>query len=319
VREIPGRAWAIVLAVSVVSLALGWQFITDSSRAVPAFDTAFYQWRTEFLLNESPGGLIELRGATGALAGGYRVAEPVLGAMLRTVGGVAPGTHTILLSVLFRVLAAAGMATFAWKHRRSLLLFYMTLASIPALFLLQQFFGYMDNFMTLALIAGVLVLWERVRNSWGARIAVTAMLFLAGMSHPTTLIIFLLSVGAVATYRLIRERSLLAPLQSEGPLILAGTVAVVMTAAFWLGGLWGPTSSFSDAAVPPPETVDFFVNRSVGVLKNLEPLYPILILFPLIAIGLVLEARNMIRRPDAFAELMVAWTLPLLGMAGFLV
>ncbi|HEV3475582.1 MAG TPA: MFS transporter [Actinomycetota bacterium] len=319
-KEAPARPWAIVLAVAAVTVALGWQFITDSSRAVPAFDTAFYQWRAEFLLHESPGGLIELRGATGALAGGYRVAEPVLGAMLRTVGGVAASTHTILLSVLFRVLAAAGMAAFAWKHRRSLLLFYVTLVSIPALFLLQQFFGYLDNFMTAALIAGVLVLWDRVRQSWGARIAVTAMLFLAGMSHPTTLIIFLLSVGAVAAYRLIRERSLLAPLQSEGPIVLAGTVAVALTAAFWLGGLWGPTSSFSDAAVPPPETVDFFVNRSVGVLKNLEPFYPVLILFPLIAVGLVIEVARMLRRRhDTFAEVLVAWTLPLLGMLGFAV
>ena len=318
-REIPARPWAIVLALAIVTLALGWQFITDSSRAVPAFDTAFYQWRTEFLLNEDPGGLIELRGATGALAGGYRIAEPVIGALLRTVGGVAASTHTILLSVLLRVLAAAGMAAFAWKHRRNLLLFYLTLGSIPALFLLQQFFGYMDNFMTLALIAGVLVLWDRVRESWGARIAVTAMLFLSGLSHPTTLVIFLLSVGAVATYRLIRERSLLAPLRAEGPMILAGTVAVALTAAFWLGGLWGPTSSFSDAAVPPPETVDFFVNRSVGVLKNLEPFYPVLILFPLIALGLVLEVVRLLRGRDTFAEVQVAWTIPLLGMLGFVV
>jgi len=318
VRE-AGRPWAIVLAVALVTLALGWQFITDASRPVPAFDTAYYQWRAEFLLNEDPAGLIELRGATGALAGGYRIAEPVLGAMLRTVGGVAAPTHTILLSVLFRVLAAAGMAAFAWKHRRSLLLFYVTLAAIPALFLLQQFFGYLDNFMTVALIAGVLVLWDRVRDSWGARIAVTAMLFLAGLSHPTSLVIFLLSVGAVATYRLIRERSLLAPLQSEGPIVLAGTVAVAMTAAFWLGGLWGPTSSFSDAAVPPPETVDFFINRSVGVLKNLEPFYPVLTLFPLIAVGLVLEAVKVLRDRDAVAEVLVAWTLPLAGMLGFAV
>ena len=104
------RPWAIVLAVALVTLALGWQFIIDASRPVPAFDTAYYQWRVEFLLNEEPGGLIELRGATGALAGGYRIAEPVLGAMLRTVGDVTASTHTVLLSVLFRVLAAAGMA-----------------------------------------------------------------------------------------------------------------------------------------------------------------------------------------------------------------
>ena len=45
--------------------------------------------------------MIELRGATGALAGGYRVAEPVLGALMRTVGGVAPAVPTVMLSILF--------------------------------------------------------------------------------------------------------------------------------------------------------------------------------------------------------------------------
>src|SRR5919106_4526157 len=281
-QALAGRPWLGLLVVIAIALAMGWQFITDSSRAVPAFDTAFYQWRVEYLLDEDPGPLIELRGAGGAWAGGYRVAEPVLGALLRTVGGVAATVPTIVLSILFRVLAAAGMAAFAWKHRKNWLLFYLSLLTIPALFFLQRFFGYMDNFMTAALLAGVLVLMDRMPKSWGARIAVTAFLFLAGLSHPTTLVIFLLSMGAVAGYRLLRERSLLAALRAEGLIIATGTVAVIMVAAFWLGGLWGPTSSFSDAAVPPPETVDFFINRSVGVFKNLEPFYPVLILFPLI-------------------------------------
>jgi hypothetical protein len=314
-----GRPLVGVVVVAAISLAMGWQFLTDPSRGVPAFDTAFYQWRVEYLLENDPGSMIDLRGATGALAGGYRIAEPVLGAAVRTVGGVAPTVPTILLSVLFRILCAAGMAAFAWKHRRSWLLFYVTLISIPALFFLQRFFGYMDNFMTLALLAGVLVLMDRMPGSWGARIAVTTFLFLAGMSHPTTLVIFLLSMGAVAGYRLLRERSLLAALRSEGLIIATGTIAVIVVAAFWLGGLWGPTSSFSDAAVPPPETVDFFINRSVGVLKSLEPFYPVLILFPLMAVGLVALVVKVFRDREYFAEVAVAWTLPVAGMLGFLI
>jgi hypothetical protein len=312
----PALGVAVVLAIV---LAMGWQFFTDASRGVPAFDTAFYQWRVEYLLEEDPESLIELRGATGALAGGYRVAEPVTGALVRTVGGVAPVVPTILLSILFRLLCAAGMAAFVWKHRRNWLVFYLTLASIPATFLLQRFFGYMDNFMTLAFLAGVLVLMDRMPESWGARIAVTTFMFLAGMSHPTTLVIFLVSMGAVATYRLLRERSLLAALRSEGLIIVTGTVAVILTAVFWLAGLWGPTSSFSDAAVPPPETVDFFINRSVGVLKALEPFFPVMILFPLMAIGFIHLVVKAWRDREYFAEVTVAWTLPLLGMLGFLI
>jgi hypothetical protein len=314
-----GRPIVGAVVVAAIALTMGWQFLTDASRGVPAFDTAFYQWRVEYLLENDPGSMIELRGATGALAGGYRIAEPVLGAAVRTVGGVAAEVPTIMLSVLFRILCAAGMAAFAWKHRRNWVVFYVTLISIPALFFLQRFFGYMDNFMTLAFLSGVLLLMDRMAESWGARIAVTTLLFLAGLSHPTTLVIFLLSMGAVAGYRLVRDRSLLAALRSEGLIIATGTVAVILTAAFWLGGLWGPTSSFSDAAVPPPETVDFFINRSVGVLKSLEPFFPLLVLFPLMAVGLIHLLVKVIRDREYFAEVTVAWTLPLAGMLGFLI
>jgi hypothetical protein len=314
-----GRPVVGAVVVAAIALTMGWQFLTDASRGVPAFDTAYYQWRVEYLLENDPGSMIELRGATGALAGGYRVAEPVLGAAVRTVGGVAAEVPTVMLSVLFRILCAAGMAAFAWKHRRNWVVFYVTLISIPALFFLQRFFGYMDNFMTLAFLSGVLLLMDRMAESWGARIAVTTLLFLAGLSHPTTLVIFLLSMGAVAGYRLIRDRSLLVALRSEGLIIATGTMAVILTAAFWLGGLWGPPSSFSDAAVPPPETVDFFINRSVGVLKSLEPFFPVLVLFPLMAVGLIHLLVKVIRDREYFAEVSVAWTLPLAGMFGFLI
>ena len=325
-----GRSWAAVGTVGVILLAMGWQFIDDSSRAVPAFDTAFYQWRVEYLLEEDPGSLIELRGADGALAGGYRIAEPVMGALLRTVGGVDASVPTIVLSIVFRVLCALAMAAFAWRHRRNWLLFYLTLLSIPALFLLQRFFGYMDNFMTLALLAGALVLLDRMPESWGARITVTLFFFLSGMSHPTTLVIFLMSLGAVAVYRWIRERSLIAALRSEGLVIATGTAGVFMTAAFWLGGLWGPTSSFSDAAVPPPADVDYFVNRSIGVMKNLQPFDPatapnILVMLGVAALaglmltGLVHMVRRTLKDREYFSEVTVSWTLPLLGMLGFLI
>jgi MFS transporter len=318
-EAVAGRPWVGLLVVAAVALAMGWQFITDASRAVPAFDTAYYQWRVEYLLHHDPGSMIELRGAVGALAGGYRVAEPVLGALMRTVGGVAAAVPTVVLSILFRILSAVGMAAFAWRHRRNWLLFYLTVLAVPALFLLQRFFGYMDNFMTLALLAGVLLLMDRMADSWGARVAVISFLFLAGMSHPTTLAIFLLSMGAVAGYRLLRDRSLLSALRSEGLIIATGTAAVFLTAAFWLGGLWGPTSSFSDAAVPPPADVAYFVTRSVGVLESLEPFFPVLVLFPLMALALIHLVIRVVRHGEYFAELTVGWTLPLLGMLGFLI
>ncbi len=318
-QALAGRPWLGLLVVTAIALAMGWQFITDASRAVPAFDTAYYQWRVEFLMNAEPGAMIELRGAVGALAGGYRIAEPVLAASMRTVGGVDAAVPTVVLSIFFRILAGAAMAAFAWKHRRNWLLFYLTLVAVPALFLLQRFFGYMDNFMSLALLGGVLLLMDRLQDSWGARVAATLFMFLAGLSHPTTLAIFLLSMGAVAVFRFLRERSLLPALRSEGMIIVTGTAAVIMTSAFWLGGLWGPQSSFGDAAVPPPADVEYFVNRSLSVLKSLEPFYPLLILIPLMVLGLAHLVVRVVRRKEYFAELTVGWTLPLLGMLGFVI
>jgi hypothetical protein len=303
------------LVTGLVAVALGWQFFADASRAVPALDTAWYQWRAEFLLAGQPAGLIEIRGAQDSLAGGYRVAEPVLAALMRLVGGAAAGTPTVILSVLFRVLAAAGVAAFAWTHRRDWPLFYLTLLSVPALFLLQRFFGFLDNFFALALMAGVLLLLEPMRSSWVARGAATAFLFLGGMSHPTTVALFLLSYGAVIVYRFLRVRSVGLIVRSEWPMILAGTLATLLTAAFWLGGLWGRPAGLGEAAVPPPQPVSYFVDRSLGVLGNLTPL----VLFPLIGVGAVSLARAALRRREAFAEVSLAWTLPLLGMFGFLV
>lgn len=314
-RRLIGSPWVVLGAVLAVVLALSWQFIVDAARAVPALDTAWYQWRAEYLLVNDPGSLITIQGAQGALAGGYRVAEPVLAAQMRTVGGVGAATPTVVLSILFRVLAAAGMAVFAWRHRdRSWLLFYLTLAVIPALFLLQQFFGFLDNFYALALLAGALLLLDTMRESWMARLAIVALLFLAGLSHPTSLALFLLSIGAVAVYRAIRERSVAAAIRSEGWITVAGTVAVALTGALWVGGLWGPTSSFSEAAVPPPEDVTYFVNRSLNVLKGMYPW----ILVPVMVLGLGALLVTLIRRRERFSELTLGWTLPLAGLFGFL-
>lgn len=308
--------WAVAGVVVAMGLAMGWQFIADASRAVPALDTAWYQWRAELLRAGEPGALIAIKGAQGALAGGYRVAEPVLAVLVRGVGGVGPETPTVLLSVLLRVLAAVGLAAFAWRHRRSWLLFYLTLVVVPAVFLLQQFFGFMDNFLALTLTAGTLLLMDRLRTSWTARLAAFALMVLSGLSHPTTLALFLLSIGAVAGYRLLRDRSLRSVLASDlMPVLWVGAASSVAVGATWLGGLWGPSAGFGEAAVPPPQDLDFFVKRSLSVLRGMYPW----ILIPVGLLGLGTLTASALARRDRFAEITVAWNLPLLGTLGFLV
>jgi len=307
------RPWAPAVVVALIALTMGWQFLVDPTRSVPAFDAAWYQWRAEYIQDNEPGGIITIRGVDGALAGGYRVAEPVLGALMRTVGGVAEGTPTVILSVLFRVLAATALAAFAWQHRRDRLLMYLTLILAVPIFLLQRFFGFLDNFFALALMGGVLLLLEPMRTSWTARVAAVAFLYLGGLTHPTTLALFLLSLGAVAGWRVLRERSLRPALRSEGPVIIAGTVAVVLMVATWMGGIWGPTAGLGEAAVPPPQPVSYFIQRSISVLSNLTPI----VFVPLLLVGIVHLAFGVLRKKEWFAEITLAWTLPLAGMFGF--
>lgn len=315
IRRLVNHPLAIVGVILAISLTVGWQFITDSSRGVPAGDTAWYQWRAEFIQDNDPGRVIELEGAQGALAGGYRVAEPVLAALMRTVGGVGPETPTVVLSVAFRVLAAVAIAAFAWRYRRNRLLLYLTLATVPPLFLLQQFFGFLDNFFALTMVTGALLLLDRMRGSGTAKAVVTAFLFVAAMSHPTTLVLFLLSIGAVIGWRVIRERSLLAGIRAEGPILVAGTAAVFLMVAFWMGGLWGPTAGLGEAAVPPPEDVPYFVDRSLNVLDGMYPW----VFIPVMVVGLGALVVSVFRDRERFAELTVAWTLPLAGVFGFLI
>src|ERR671918_1589512 len=69
-QALAGRPWLGLLVVTAIALAMGWQFITDASRAVPAFDTAYYQWRGGVLIKAEAPALIEARGGGGGPAGG---------------------------------------------------------------------------------------------------------------------------------------------------------------------------------------------------------------------------------------------------------
>jgi hypothetical protein len=117
----------------------------------------------------------------------------------------------------------------------------------------------------------------------------------------------------VAVWHVLRERSIRAGIRSEGPVIAAGTVAVLLTVVTWIGGAWGPTAGLGEAAVPPPQPVSYFVQRSVSVLSNLTPI----VFVPLLLVGIVHLAIG-VRKKERFSEITLAWTLPLAGMFGFL-
>src|SRR5256885_490721 len=89
------------------------------------------------------------------------------------------------------------------------------------------------------------------RTSWGARTALMLLLFLATMTHPTTLAIFVAVLAAGAGLHLLTSRfSIKKVLEADGPTLISCAVGVVVGFACWKIGIWGVKAPFADAALP---------------------------------------------------------------------
>lgn len=308
----------LACAATAVALILvfSWTFIANPGRVAPGDDPAFYTWRTESLLSEPPATILETTGPDDVLAGGYRVTTPVFGGLLRRLLGIAPETTTMILTVSIRVLIALLLGGFAFRHHRDPLAFHMVALGSASLLLTPPFFGYLDNLLCLMFLAASLFLLEAVRTSWAARAVFVVLLFLAGMTHPTTLVFFCLVLGAMAALRLITRRLDFASVVREDlPLLAAAAFAAVAVVAVWRLGAWGPGVSLSEAAVPPPASEDFFFTRLTDWIRALRPLLN----GPLFAVGIVsLLVAGRRAGENELSRVALAWLLPLVGVFGFL-
>jgi len=326
--------WAFV-ATSVILVAIfSATFFVHPERVAPGDDPAYYTWRTEALMSEKPSVLLDTTGPRGVLAGGYRVSTPIIGAMLRQVADVDLLSMTIFLTVAGRVLIALLLAGFAYRNsatavfyqrhpgnpeaggQRDRLAFHAVAFGAASLMLTPPFFGYLDNLICLMFLSASLYLIESLRSSWPARLGFTGLLVLAGLTHPTTLVFFCVTIGAMAAVRLlIRRFDLKSVIRDDGPLLVAALCAALITYAIWKIGAWGRSVPLDEAALPPPASSAFFKTRLTDWMSQLRPLLN----GPLFLVGLIgLLAAGRRAFEDEFSRVTIVWLLPLVGTLGFL-
>lgn len=319
------------LATAAILLALfGGTFILNPDRVAPTKDPAYYTWKTEALMTETPATVLEVKGPFDFFSSGYRVAAPVTGALLRHIPGVSELHSTAVLMVMLPVATALLLAAFAYRQRRDPLLWHSVALFSASLFLTPPFVGYLDNVFCLFFLAASLLFIEGTRHSWPARIGFGLFLLAAGLTHPTTLVIFGLVLGIMAAVRVVwRKLDFRSVIRDDGPLLGAALAAAVATFAIWKLGIWGPPAPLADAALAPPYTSDFFVDRLLLWMKAMRP-------FPLIApegllnnitalngpllivgaVGLLAAWKRWVE--DDLSRVSILWLAPLAGIFGFI-
>ena len=307
---------AVLVTTALLFLIFGWTFIANQGRVAPTKDPAYYNWRTEAFISEEPAALLEIEGAFEMFAGGYRVAAPVIGGLLRRIPAISQLNITVILMVIVPVLTALLLAGFAYRELKDPLAFHAVAFGVASLYLTPPFVGYLDNILCLMFLAASLHFIRGTRDSWAARIAFGGALLLAGFTHPTTLVIFCMTLGLVAFLRLIFRRfDLKSVLRDDGPMLLTAFAAAVLTAVIWTIGIWGVSASLTESALPPPYGSDFFLARMIDWIAAARPLLN----GPLFVIGLLsvfAGGRRWVE--NDLAVVSVAWLAPLAGAFGFL-
>jgi hypothetical protein len=317
----PWRNLAITVVLAAIPVALllffGWRFLQDPSRLAPTRDPAWYTWRTRALLDTGPAVLIDKQGPFGMFSGGYRVTTPILGALLHRIAGVDPLRFTVMLAVGLPVLTSLALGAFAFRHTHDHLLSILTTLAAAPLFLTVPFIGYLDNLMALFILAVALSFLEPARDSWAARSALALLLFLATLTHPTTAVLFGLTLVAWTGLRWIGNRlSVKKLLDREGPTLLASALGIGLGMIAWRLGLWGPKATLSDAVLTQPYTADFFRGRLTGWVRSLHPEFTV----PVAALGVTWVLWRLARRRtvDRHSGMSALWLLPLIGVYGYL-
>ncbi len=304
------------LATAVILLGVfAGPFIADPDRVAPTKDPAFYTWRTEAFLTEEPADLLAIEGPEGMFAAGYRVAAPILGGLLRHVADVHSLTVMTLLMVSLPVLISLLLAGFAHRELPDPLLWHAVAFVSAGLLLTPPFVGYLDNVLCLFFLAAALHFLRSARGSWGARVMLFIFLLLAGLSHPTTLVIFCGTLGLMAAARLLLRRwDLKATLREDGWMLGVAFAAAVATFLVWTIGIWGRSVSLSEAALPPPYGSAFFVDRMLLWIDAMRPVLN----GPLLVIGIVGLVTSGWRALDReLARVSLLGLAPLVGLFGF--
>lgn len=317
-RGLLGNPLVLVAAIAVVLLAFGWTFLRDPSISAPTRDPAWYTWRSNLMMNDDPGLIAGDWGPFSMFGGGYRVAVPLYGSILQRVAGIDLYTFSAFMMVGVPVLTGLALGVFVTRERRDPLLFLLTMLATATLFMTTPYVGYLDNIAVLFVLSLVVAFYVPGRTSWGARVALFLLGWVAAYVHPTTCVVFGASLMAVFGLHVLTARFRIGTaLNRDGPSLLSIGSGMIFGLATWLLAPWGVAGSLADAALPPPYTRDVFLKRLGGWVDSLQPE----ITFPLIAlaIGWVIYRSWKDRRPaDTAGTISAMWLLPLLGMFGWI-
>jgi len=308
-------------AALVVLLIFSWGFLQDPTRTAATRDPAWYTWRAGMIVEGDPGSVAGEWGPFAMFGGGYRVSVPVVGAYLQDLGGTGASTFAGFMMVLVPVLAGLALASAAYRSTKDWVLSVLTMFVVGAFFLTTPYVGYLDNLFVLYVLAALIAFLEPARRSWGARSAVFILALLAMFTHPTTCIVFIGTLFAVFGFHLLsmgfKVRKVL---DRDLPALLSVLSGFVLGVILWLGGkllLWGVTGNLMDAALPPPYTKDFFLNRLNEWVGSQFPLVTI----PLIIIAvawIALRAWRDAKPADAYRTMSAWWLLPYLASLLFI-
>jgi Major Facilitator Superfamily len=306
--------WVIGGAALLLLLILGWGLILHPTWTAPTRDPAWYTWRSNVILQADPGSIAREWGPGSVFSGGYRVTVPLAGALLQRVAGISQYSFSAFLMVGIPVLAGMALGVGAFRERKDALAMLLTMLASAALFLTTPYVGYLDNITVLFLLSLIVGFATAVRTSWGARTAVFLIATAVAFTHPTTAVLFGVTLMAVFGFHFLSSHlSLGAALKADGPLLMSTGFGMIFGLSFWVVGIWGPTAKFADAALPPPYTKQFFLERLTGWITSLQPL----ITGPLILIAVlssILWSRRSRRPVGEYTVVSAWWFFPFLGL-----
>jgi MFS family permease len=315
-----GSWWAIVGFALILLLALGWRFIADPSLSAPTRDPAWYTWRAGVILEDDPGAIAGDWGPDNLFSGGYRVTVPLAGALLQRVAGISTYSFSAFLMLGIPILTGLALGAGAFRSKRDPLIVLLTMLATAGLFLTTPYVGYLDNITVLFLLSLIVAFADAARTSWGARVAIFLIGMAAAFTHPTTCVLFGLSLLAVWATHLVTSRFRFgSAMRSDGPLLLSTGSGMVVGLALWVVGVWGPGGPelLKDAALPPPYTAAFFRQRLVEWVTSMQPG----ITFPLILIAIVatVAVSRRTRMPvSQYEQVSIWWMFPFAGVLTFL-
>ena len=194
-----GRPWVFLAVVAALATALAWGFLTDPTVTAPTRDPAWYTWRANVIIHDSPGLITQDWGPFSVFSGGYRVSVPLFAAILNGVAGVGTFQFSGLMMIGIPILAGLAMGAFGYRSRKEPLLLLLTLLAAAGLFLTTPYVGYLDNITMLYVVAMLLAFVPAAQTSWGARTACFLFGVLAAFTHPTSAVLVGLSLLGVYT------------------------------------------------------------------------------------------------------------------------